>query len=135
MPRNMICIVLLAFGLSVLLQSPLDPFVSEVGAVDTHVVGQDVQTPPVRALKSFETAPAEGKPKTTVQSTQESLEEVDSLPATLSSEFFTGEVKEGYQIAEAIPDILAELRCYCGCDRSMRHRNLLDCFVDDHAAG
>ena len=135
MPRNMICAVLLAFGLSALLQLPLDPFVSEVGAVDTHVVGQDVQTPPARALKSFETAPAEGKPQTTVQPTQESPAAVDSLPQTLSPELFTGEVKEGYQIAEAIPDILAGLRCYCGCDRSMRHRNLLDCFVDDHAAG
>ena len=135
MPRNMICAALLAFGLSVLLHSPLDPFVSEAGAVDTHTVGQDVQTPPVRALKSFETAPAEGAQQMAAQPTQESSEAVGSLPATLSSEFFTGEVKEGYQIAEAIPDILAGLRCYCGCDRSMRHRNLLDCFVDDHAAG
>ncbi len=135
MPRNLICAVLLAFGLSALLQSSLEPFVSEAWAVDTHTVGQDVQTPPVRALKSFETAPAEGKPRTAVQPTQESPVAVGSLPATLSSEFFTGEVKEGYQIAEAIPDILAELRCYCGCDRSIGHRNLLDCFVDDHAAG
>ncbi len=135
MPRNMIYAVLLAFGLSALLQLPLDPFVSEVGAVDTHTVGQDVQTPPVRALKSFETAPAEGAQQTAAQPTQESPEAVGSLPATLSSEFFTGEVKEGYQIAEAIPDVLAEIRCYCGCDRSIGHRNLLDCFVDDHAAG
>ena len=135
MPRNMICAVLLVLGMSSLLQIPLDPSVPVALAMDTHVVGQDVQTPPVRALKSFETAPAEGKPQTTVQPTQESPEAVGSLPATLSSEFFTGEVKEGYQIAEAIPDILAGLKCYCGCDRSMRHRNLLDCFVDDHAAG
>lgn len=135
MPRNLICAVLLAFGLSSLLQSPLDTSVAVALAVDTHTMGQEVEAAPVAATASSETAPAEGEQQTAAQPTQESLEEVDSLPATLSSEFFTGEVKEGYQIAEAIPDILAELRCYCGCDRSMRHRNLLDCFVDDHAAG
>ena len=135
MPRNMICAVLLALGLSALLQSPLVPFVSEAWAVDTPIVGQEVAASSVAATASSETAPAEGAQQTAAQPTQESPEEVGSLPATLSSEFFAGEVKEGYQIAEAIPDILAGLRCYCGCDRSMRHRNLLDCFVDDHAAG
>lgn len=135
MPRNMICAVLLAFGMSALLQLPLDPFVSEVWAVDTHTVGQEVDASSVAATASSETTPAEGEQQMAAQPTQESPEEVSSLPATLSSEFFTGEVKEGYQIAEAIPDILAGLRCYCGCDRSMGHRNLLDCFVDNHAAG
>ena len=135
MPRNIICAVLLAFGLSALLQAPLDPFVSEAWAVDTHTVGQEVAASSVAAPASSETGPAEGAQQTAAQPRQESPEAVGSLPATLSSEFFTGEVKEGYQIAEAIPDILAGLKCYCGCDRSMRHRNLLDCFVDDHAAG
>ena len=57
------------------------------------------------------------------------------LPATLSPDLFSGAVKEGYIIAQTIPDVLAGLHCYCGCDRSMGHGNLLDCFVDDHAAG
>lgn len=57
------------------------------------------------------------------------------LPPTLSPELFDGEVQQGYRIAQTIPDVLAELRCYCGCDRSMGHAHLLDCFVDDHAAG
>ena len=135
MPRNLICAVLLALGMSSLLQTPLDTSVPVALAVDTHVVGQDVQTPLMGALKSFESAPAEGKPQTTDQATQESPAAVDSLPQTLSPELFDGSVKEGYQIAQAIPDVLAELRCYCGCDRSIGHRNLLDCFVDDHAAG
>ena len=58
-----------------------------------------------------------------------------SLPATLSPDLFSGAVKDGYVIAQTIPDVLAGLHCYCGCDRSMGHGNLLDCFVDDHAAG
>ena len=135
MPRNLICAVLLALGMSSLLQTPLDLSVPVALAVDSQIVGQDVQTPPFRALKSFETLPARGKRRTTGQSTQESPAAVDSLPQTLSPELFAGSVKEGYQIAQVIPDVLAELRCYCGCDQSIGHRNLLDCFVDDHAAG
>lgn len=57
------------------------------------------------------------------------------LPETLPPERFMGAVREGYGIARAIPDVLADLHCYCGCDRSMGHRHLLDCFADDHAAG
>lgn len=57
------------------------------------------------------------------------------LPETLPPERFSGAVREGYGIAQAIPDVLAELHCYCGCDRSVGHRHLLDCFADDHAAG
>ena len=57
------------------------------------------------------------------------------LPETLPPERFSGAVKEGYGIARAIPDVLAELHCYCGCDRSVGHRHLLDCFADDHAVG
>lgn len=57
------------------------------------------------------------------------------LPETLPPERFSGAVREGYGIARAIPDVLAELHCYCGCDRSVGHRHLLDCFADDHAAG
>ncbi len=59
----------------------------------------------------------------------------NSLPDTLSPALFGGAVKEGYIIAQTIPDVLAGLHCYCGCDQSMGHGNLLDCFVDDHAAG
>lgn len=57
------------------------------------------------------------------------------LPATLSPDLFSGAIRDGYIIAQTIPDVLAGLHCYCGCDRSMGHGNLLDCFVDDHAAG
>ena len=77
-----------------------------------------------------ETTPgSEKKPSVTPLSTH------TSLPATLSPDLFSGAVRDGYVIAQTIPDVLAGLHCYCGCDRSMGHGNLLDCFVDDHAAG
>lgn len=66
--------------------------------------------------------------------TPEAAPAAQELPETLPPERFSGAVAESYGIARAIPDVLADLHCYCGCDRSMGHRHLLDCFADDHAA-
>ena len=78
-------------------------------------------------------------PEATVESEKQqsagALSTHASLPATLSPDLFSGAVRDGYVIAQTIPDVLAGLHCYCGCDRSMGHGNLLDCFVDDHAVG
>jgi len=57
------------------------------------------------------------------------------LPTPLPAEMFQGRVREAYQIAAEIPEVLAGVSCYCGCGKSHGHRNLLDCFVDDHGAG
>lgn len=56
------------------------------------------------------------------------------LPTPLPAEQFQGQVREGYKTAAEIPEVLAGLACYCGCDRSAGHRYLLDCFTDDHGA-
>lgn len=41
-------------------------------------------------------------------------------------------VAQAYRIAREIPDVLAQLPCYCG--ESFGHRSLLDCFATDHGA-
>lgn len=83
-----------------------------------------------------ETSPAaETTPGSAKQPSVTRLSTPAGLPATLSPDLFSGAVRDGYIIARTIPDVLAGLHCYCGCDRSMGHGNLLDCFVDDHAAG
>jgi hypothetical protein len=61
--------------------------------------------------------------------------EVSQLPTPLPAEMFQGRVREAYKIASEIPEVLAGVSCYCGCSKSLGHRNLLDCFVDDHGAG
>lgn len=48
---------------------------------------------------------------------------------------FVGQTARAYQIANEIPDLLDQLYCYCGCDRSLGHKSLLSCFTDDHGAG
>src|SRR5918997_3272179 len=57
-----------------------------------------------------------------------------TLPTPLPADGFQGRVREAYKVAAEIPDVLAGVTCYCGCDKSQGHRNLLDCFVDDHGA-
>lgn len=56
------------------------------------------------------------------------------LPKTLNPNLIQGEDRRGYQVAKEIPEILAQLPCFCGCE-AVGHENLLDCFVDEHGVG
>lgn len=58
-----------------------------------------------------------------------------ALPPTLAPALFVGKTAAAYRVAREIPATLAQLYCYCRCDRSVGHRSLLDCFTDDHGAG
>jgi Protein of unknown function with PCYCGC motif len=55
-------------------------------------------------------------------------------PTTLDPQAFQGEAREAYKIAKQRPDLFMKLHCYCGCDRTLGHRNLLDCYRVRHAA-
>jgi len=57
-----------------------------------------------------------------------------SLKPTLNAAMFTGKARQAYQVAGEIPQTLAQLPCYCHCDRGMGHKSLHSCFEDDHAA-
>lgn len=56
------------------------------------------------------------------------------LRVTLDPKNFQGNVREAYEIAERDPTLLAQLHCYCGCDKSIGHKNLLDCYRDTHGS-
>ena len=56
------------------------------------------------------------------------------LRITLDPRNFQGPVREAYQIAERDPNLLAQLHCYCGCDKAIGHKNLLDCYRDTHGS-
>lgn len=51
---------------------------------------------------------------------------------TLDPALYKGPVHDAYLIAREHPELLAQLHCYCGCDRLHGHNNLLDCFRDTH---
>lgn len=57
-----------------------------------------------------------------------------NLRLTLDPNLFKGEVREAYQIARQNPGLLAQLHCYCGCDKSEGHKSLLDCYRDKHGS-
>jgi len=57
-----------------------------------------------------------------------------SLGPTLEPERFTGPVRDAYRAAREIPQTLAQLPCYCHCDRGMGHKSLHSCYEDDHAS-
>ncbi len=53
---------------------------------------------------------------------------------TLDPDQFVGPVKQAYKVAEKNPALLAQLHCYCGCDKANGHQSLLDCYRDLHGA-
>jgi len=58
-----------------------------------------------------------------------------NLPPTLAHEAFAkASVRAAYAVAREIPQTLAELPCYCHCDKSIGHKSLHSCFTDDHGA-
>jgi hypothetical protein len=57
-----------------------------------------------------------------------------SLDPTLDPEGFTGKTKEAYRVVREVPQLIAQLPCYCYCDRGFGHKSLHSCYVDDHAA-
>lgn len=56
--------------------------------------------------------------------------------ATLSPALFNdARVRQAYQVAKDIPWVLDSIYCYCFCKESpARHKSLLSCYVDNHAA-
>ena len=69
-----------------------------------------------------------------MQQTANASDAAQHLRMTLDSNQFVGEVKKAYQFAERNPALLAQLHCYCGCDRTDGHKNLLDCYRDTHGS-
>jgi hypothetical protein len=57
-----------------------------------------------------------------------------SLGPTLPEEKFKGQTREAYRVVKEIPQTIAQLPCYCHCDRGNGHKSLYSCFEDDHAA-
>ena len=59
------------------------------------------------------------------------VETVRALSAALD---LTGPARDAYRAVREIPVTIAQMPCYCYCDRGMGHKSLYSCFEDDHAA-
>jgi hypothetical protein len=53
---------------------------------------------------------------------------------TLDPARFNGAARQAYEVAASNPALLAQLHCYCGCDKEIGHQNLLDCYRDEHGS-
>ena len=57
-----------------------------------------------------------------------------SLGPTLEPEKFTGLVRDAYRAVRESPQTIAQMPCYCHCDRGMGHKSLYSCFENEHAS-
>ena len=83
---------------------------------------------------SHSAPPAATVEKDSIPAHYEEPPSVKSLGPTLPPEQFFGSAREAYTVVREIPQTIAQLPCYCQCDRGMGHKSLYSCFVDDHAS-
>jgi len=59
------------------------------------------------------------------------------LDPTLFSVGFEPDVRPAYEAARKYPDLIDRIHCFCECKESQRerHKTLLTCYTDRHAAG
>ena len=57
-------------------------------------------------------------------------------PGLFNDPLIDPRIKKAYQVAKEIPWVLDSIYCYCMCEESptFRHKSLLSCYVDNHAA-
>lgn len=115
---GLIGVLALGAGLLLLMYSPSNPQVAGSHKANVaHDEGAPVashQPPPVPAFMD--------------------ASQVGDLPPTLPAANFFGKAREAYAAAKEIPGTLAQLPCYCYCDKAFGHKSLHTCFVDDHAS-
>ncbi len=81
------------------------------------------------------TSPAPVNPEASrVPAHYEKAPPLDALGPVLPSSQFTGKTHQAYEAVREIPVTIAQLPCYCHCDRGMGHKSLHSCYEDDHAA-
>lgn len=84
----------------------------------------------------FMTVAAEGAQEGVKVLKDESLRRGET-GAVLDPNMFTDpSARKAYTIAKEIPWVLDSIYCYCRCEESpaFRHKSLLSCYVDRHAA-
>src|SRR6266700_2691403 len=59
------------------------------------------------------------------------------LVHTMDPNYFSKDpkAKAAYQVAKDMPEVLAELPCFCGCMTALGHESNLFCFRDEHGSG
>lgn len=98
---------------------------------NSHTAHQAEVKQPVQSADAHNHAPQPPKARVPAYQTAESAK---NLPPTLSPDLFNGTVRAAYAAVKEIPETIAQLPCYCHCDKSFGHKSLHTCFTDDHGA-
>ena len=100
--------------------------------------GQPTKPSIATASPQLSTQPAKSGPLSStaahIPAHYESVPPSSKLAAILAPERFSGKAREAYEAARETPQLIAQMPCFCHCDRSLGHKSLHSCFEDDHAA-
>ena len=123
MKKKLLLVVLLGTGLVLVAFVMTRQNQTQTGARRTASAKDPIATAQPRSAAGANLVPAH----------YETAPSLDSLAATLPPEQFKGKAREAYQAVRMIPQIIAQMPCYCHCDRSIGHKSLHSCFEDGHA--
>lgn len=87
-------------------------------------------------VSSFFAVTVEAAQKSLAAARDESLRKGETRATMDPGLFSDPRVKEAYRIAGEIPWVLDSIYCFCLCKESpaFRHKSVLSCYVDTHAA-
>jgi hypothetical protein len=106
-----------------------------LGAVLTAVfLGQRGGSPVSRQGRGGASPPPSQASPARVPAHFEDVRSLNELPPTLPPERFFGQARQAYQVAKEIPQVLAQLPCYCHCDESFGHKSLHSCYESEHSS-
>lgn len=89
----------------------------------------------VQTSSAAQKEPAQSAPAAATQSSDRASQDAawdpdwPSLPGKGKPAKPIKEVQAMYAFAARHPEILEYAPCYCGCDRRLRHKSVLDCFI------
>jgi hypothetical protein len=111
---------------------------SACNSQDQNQLAQKNETPTVSPAPAASPRPADPHGHDTSASSvpafQTDAASLKDLRPTLSPEKFFGQAQVAYKAVKEIPRTIAQLPCYCHCDKGFGHKSLHTCFEDDHAA-
>lgn len=100
----------------------------------TRRPGRPAQTESAAHSAEHQSSPLSVEANTAVPAHYETAPPRSSLAPTLDPQKFNGKTRDAYRIVQEAPQLIAQLPCYCYCDRGFGHKSLHSCYVDDHAA-
>jgi hypothetical protein len=125
---TLLTLIFLAIGLGACARQEQPGHVSTASQSANHTAKNDAH-----AARGHQNSAQNSKPEKPVPAFQ-SEEGAKTLKPTLKPEIFTGAVRAAYAAVREIPQTIAQLPCYCRCDRSVGHKSLHSCFEDEHGA-